>query len=156
MERREFLRWVGVGFLASSLPVAIAACNDKSSNSAEVKTSDEILPPPKSTSKNENVNTSIAVGLIDTLDQNGQILNEDHEIIVIRDPENENLIALSAKCTHKGCLVNWQEEDNNFICPCHDSLFTVNGEVIEGPAKEALAIYSARENEGQILVDISS
>src|SRR5713226_1445079 len=38
-------------------------------------------------------------------------------------------IALSAACTHMGCLVQWQEEDRTFHCPCHGGLFSASGEV---------------------------
>jgi nitrite reductase/ring-hydroxylating ferredoxin subunit len=37
------------------------------------------------------------------------------------------VIALSAACTHLGCLVQWQRADRKFHCPCHDVLFIENG-----------------------------
>lgn len=47
---------------------------------------------------------------------------------VLRDdsgatPEKGNIIALSAACTHMGCLVQWHSADRTFHCPCHDGLF---------------------------------
>lgn len=40
------------------------------------------------------------------------------------------LIAMSAACTHMGCIVRWEQADRQFHCPCHDALFTAQGEGI--------------------------
>ena len=37
------------------------------------------------------------------------------------------IIALSAACTHMGCLVQWHASDREFHCPCHGGVFTENG-----------------------------
>jgi Rieske Fe-S protein len=39
-----------------------------------------------------------------------------------------DVIAISASCTHMGCLVQWQSEDRQFHCPCHGGIFTEYGE----------------------------
>jgi Rieske Fe-S protein len=37
------------------------------------------------------------------------------------------IIAISAACTHMGCLVQWQNQDRTYLCPCHGGLFTEYG-----------------------------
>ncbi len=37
------------------------------------------------------------------------------------------IIALSAACTHMGCIVQWQDSDHKYHCPCHGGLFTEYG-----------------------------
>jgi cytochrome b6-f complex iron-sulfur subunit len=152
MDRRKFLGWVGLGLFTTSLPVVIAACS-KDSNNTETLTDGEVLPDPPNNANN-GVAQYIPVGLVQMLEQNGQILNEDKEIIVIKNPDNNELVALSAKCTHKGCLVNWKKEDNLFLCPCHQAEFSVKGEVLGGPTSDILTVYPVKEENGQILVEI--
>jgi Rieske Fe-S protein len=37
------------------------------------------------------------------------------------------IIAVSAACTHMGCIVQWQDADRKYHCPCHGGLFTEYG-----------------------------
>jgi glycine/D-amino acid oxidase-like deaminating enzyme/nitrite reductase/ring-hydroxylating ferredoxin subunit len=59
-----------------------------------------------------------------------------------RDPEGK-LHAVSAACTHMGCIVGWNENDRSWDCPCHGSRFALDGEVIHGPAVKPLAPHRA-------------
>ena len=47
---------------------------------------------------------------------------------------NDGLYALVAICTHLGCTPNWVAEEGTFRCPCHGSVFSVEGDVLAGPA----------------------
>jgi len=47
-------------------------------------------------------------------------------------------IALSRRCTHLGCRVNYRQELKLIECPCHQSRFTLHGARISGPAKSDL------------------
>ena len=49
------------------------------------------------------------------------------------------LVALSAVCPHLGCIVQWEKDRQDFLCPCHAGYFTPDGEVISGPPPKALA-----------------
>lgn len=58
---------------------------------------------------------------------------------VYRDEHNQ-IHRVSAVCTHMKCIVNWNNAEKTWDCPCHGSRFTFKGEVIEGPAQRNLAI----------------
>jgi glycine/D-amino acid oxidase-like deaminating enzyme/nitrite reductase/ring-hydroxylating ferredoxin subunit len=54
-----------------------------------------------------------------------------------RDPGGR-MHAVSAACTHMGCIVHWNNVEKSWDCPCHGSRFDVDGAVIEGPALSPL------------------
>jgi cytochrome b6-f complex iron-sulfur subunit len=68
----------------------------------------------------------------------------------------EGLYAMSAVCTHLGCLTAWKPELGIVACPCHGSKFNRDGSKIEGPAPRPLIWLKAWINdEGDLLVDRS-
>jgi len=64
-------------------------------------------------------------------------------------------LALDRTCTHLGCTVPWIEEDQQFACPCHASVFDITGEVLSPPADRALDMYAVRIENGVVKVDLS-
>ena len=42
---------------------------------------------------------------------------------------NEPYVAMSATCTDQGCILQWQDSDQKYVCPCHGALFTEYGAV---------------------------
>ena len=46
--------------------------------------------------------------------------------------------AISAVCTHLGCIVEYSPEQNNLHCNCHGSVFTLDGKNVSGPAPRPL------------------
>ena len=68
----------------------------------------------------------------------GQVTSvRGRQIAVPRDAEG-NLHAVSARCTHMGCIVHWNPAETTWDCPCHGSRFRTDGSVIEGPAVDDL------------------
>ena len=63
---------------------------------------------------------------------------ERRRLAAYRDREGE-LHIVSAVCTHLGCVVHWNDAERTWDCPCHGSRFGVDGQVLNGPAVEALA-----------------
>ena len=68
----------------------------------------------------------------------GAILRDGMRKLAVYRDEQGALHAVSAKCTHLGCVVHWNSAERSWDCPCHGSRFDVNGEVLHGPAATAL------------------
>ena len=49
------------------------------------------------------------------------------------------LIALSAVCSHLGCIVQWEKDKQDFLCPCHGGQYNAYGAVTAGPPPRPLA-----------------
>lgn len=62
---------------------------------------------------------------------------EGEKTAVYRDEEGEFLY-LYPKCVHMGCIVNWNEAEKTWDCPCHGSRYDAKGRVIHAPANENL------------------
>lgn len=68
----------------------------------------------------------------------------------------QQVYALGTVCTHLGCIVIWQENEQKFKCPCHGSGFYKDGVNFEGPAPRPLERYAIRiAADGQLEVDTS-
>ncbi len=64
----------------------------------------------------------------------------------------DKVIAYGPQCTHLGCAYHWEEQPKQFVCPCHASLFSVDGKVISGPAPRPLDRYVAQTRNGRLFL----
>ena len=62
--------------------------------------------------------------------------------VIIANTGSGNFVALSSVCTHLGCTIGYSLAANNFPCPCHGSVFSTSGAVVNGPAATALNSYT--------------
>lgn len=77
---------------------------------------------------------------------------QDQQVYIVRTPDG--FYAVSAVCTHLGCVTQWKPEANMIACPCHGSKFEPNGKKIEGPAPRPLPHFSVTLTaDGDLLVD---
>lgn len=77
--------------------------------------------------------------------RNAQFISKD-EFIVFTDATD--IWAVSRSCTHLGCRLNFKEKAGYLECPCHQSRFTMYGEVLHGPAQKPLTRYPVETTEG--------
>jgi glycine/D-amino acid oxidase-like deaminating enzyme/nitrite reductase/ring-hydroxylating ferredoxin subunit len=64
----------------------------------------------------------------------GKVIQSGGEKIAAYRDHHNKLHLCSAVCTHMDCIVAFNEAERSWDCPCHGSRFTIEGEVIEGPA----------------------
>nr|WP_290227084.1 Rieske 2Fe-2S domain-containing protein [Trichocoleus desertorum] len=70
--------------------------------------------------------------------------------LVINEQAQIAVYAIKPICPHKGCVVDWQPQQNRFFCPCHDSEFDAKGRVLKGPAKTALPLVTVAISGNQV------
>jgi cytochrome b6-f complex iron-sulfur subunit len=69
--------------------------------------------------------------------------------------EDGGILALWQRCPHLGCHTPWREDDGLFHCPCHDSSFSPQGEVLSGPSPRPLDLFPVSLQDGKLVVDTS-
>jgi menaquinol-cytochrome c reductase iron-sulfur subunit len=117
--------------------------------------------PPKLKKKSD----WIKVGDISKLDANSpvemafrrnrvdgwKVLSEKGTAWVVKQPDGK-IVAFGPQCTHLGCAYHWEEKKEQFLCPCHASLFAIDGDVTAGPALRSLDRYETRLEGNSLLV----
>lgn len=66
---------------------------------------------------------------------------------------DDGILAMYRKCVHLGCVVPWNEREDQFHCPCHGSLYDRRGIVLGGPAPRPLDLFPIKEEAGNLTVD---
>ncbi|HJU84701.1 MAG TPA: Rieske (2Fe-2S) protein [Holophagaceae bacterium] len=80
--------------------------------------------------------------------------NREQKAYIIGGPGG--VFALSAVCTHLGCITRYLSDENVIACPCHGSRFDLEGNVVHGPAPRPLQWVEVKADQaGNLLVDTS-
>ncbi len=131
MNRIEFLKNLTFGSsVLIAAPLALQSCS---------KSDDMPLP--------NNAAPSPEGWTIDLSSQEFAALNTvggygyKYNLIIIRTGEQQYM-AFSSQCTHQSCTVTYNAASQNLPCPCHGSVFSNTGSVLQGPATSALKKYS--------------
>jgi len=96
--------------------------------------------------------TAFSAGPPDAITVGSVVTSVKHRAYVIRLAEGFR--ALSAVCTHLGCITRFQPDRHIIACPCHGSKFTLGGDVIAGPAPRPLRwLQMSLSPKGDIIVD---
>src|SRR6266851_3808027 len=65
---------------------------------------------------------------------------------------DQKIVAFGPQCTHLGCAVHWDDTKSEFLCPCHNSVFDVNGKVLAGPAPRPLERYETKLDGNKLMI----
>ncbi len=133
-ERRDFLGTAAIGTAVAAIGVAgIGAAR---------------LPMPSVFPESNN---QVKLGPVERFLAIPVTAVPDHRLWIYAD--GEGIFAISAVCTHLGCLVS-SNGDQGFFCPCHGSRFDASGKVTGGPApKPLLYLELSLSPDGQLVVD---
>ena len=108
------------------------------------------------TAKDELGNDVIASEYLETHKAGGRSLAQglkgDPTYIVVTETNEISDYGINAVCTHLGCVVPWNANENKFICPCHGSQYNDAGKVVRGPAPQSLPLVHASVTEDDKVV----
>ena len=137
MNRRELLRSIAAGTtVVFVVPSLLTSCEEET-----------IDPDDNSGSNTDELTIDLTEGKYSDLGNAGGSVIEGSIIII---NTGDGFLALSSKCTHSGCTVNYDHSSGNLPCPCHGSVFSTSGSVLNGPADSPLKKYDITQ-EGDIL-----
>lgn len=77
-----------------------------------------------------------------------------HKILVLKT--EDGVAAFSRRCTDLGCLISWNKEREQFVCPCHQGTFDKTGLNIAGPPPRPLDRFPIVKRGEQLYVNIQS
>lgn len=116
---------------------ALAACGGSSDEAAPLPTGPDGEPAPLA-----RVDDIPVGGAVSATAPDGK------KVLLVRSTADE-VVGLSAICTHQGCTV--VPDGGALGCPCHGSVYELTGEVRRGPAEEPLAPYAVKVVAGEVL-----
>ncbi|MDT7043123.1 ubiquinol-cytochrome c reductase iron-sulfur subunit [Candidatus Nitronereus thalassa] len=70
---------------------------------------------------------------------------------VVRQPDDQVKV-FSPICPHLGCGFRWNQQDSQFTCPCHGSVYDPMGKVLGGPAPRSLDELPSKIEDGELKV----
>ena len=135
--RRDFLAKIGLGACAVTAAGAALTVLDY----LEPKV---LFEPP----------TSFKAGNVADFPEGTVRFNAEQKTYIIGTAQG--VFALSAVCTHLGCITRHNSSEGVIACPCHGSVFDLEGNVLHGPAPQPLPWLEVRADAaGNLVVDTS-
>lgn len=149
--RRQFVKTLVYGGISTQIGSGLLQETILADVGVEFSSSTGVLRiRPKDYPALNEANGSIRIG-INPLRSNHQPNGTFHPILINRLP-SEQLIAMSAECTHASCSVRtYSTSANAHICPCHGSRFGIDGRRMSGPAPFALETYPSALRDDEVL-----
>ena len=132
ISRQKVLLGAGLGLVTA----VVAACSTygKKTEAASESATTTAAPAPSASGGSAAPAGKVVAKTADVPVGSGVIVND----IVVTQPSAGVFKGFSAKCTHKGCMVD-KVADGTIDCPCHGSKFNLDGTVAKGPADKPLA-----------------
>jgi menaquinol-cytochrome c reductase iron-sulfur subunit len=76
---------------------------------------------------------------------------QERSVWLVKRQDN-SITAFSPNCPHLGCGYRWFDAEKRFKCPCHASVFDIDGKVLSGPSPRSLDALDVKLENGRVLV----
>jgi menaquinol-cytochrome c reductase iron-sulfur subunit len=83
-----------------------------------------------------------------------KVTSEKTTPLIVKQAQDQ-VVAYSPQCTHLGCAYHWEDQTHTFVCPCHSSEFSIDGDVLSGPAPRPLDRYPVKIEARRIKIGAS-
>jgi len=84
--------------------------------------------------------------------QTGWISAEEEFSAYVLTENGQDFTVMSNICTHLGCKVRWIAAKDGFFCPCHNGVFSKDGNVVSGPPPRPLIRFESKVEDGVLFV----
>ena len=74
--------------------------------------------------------------------------------VYVTKPESGDIYVLSNVCTHLACRVSWKADGQDYVCPCHDGHFDIEGLVVSGPPPKPLIRLETKVEDNTLYVKV--
>jgi glycine/D-amino acid oxidase-like deaminating enzyme/nitrite reductase/ring-hydroxylating ferredoxin subunit len=74
----------------------------------------------------------------------GKVVKLNNETMALYKDSTGALHAVNPTCTHMKCSVAWNAAEKSWDCPCHGARYSIEGEVLNGPADANLELIELR------------
>jgi Rieske Fe-S protein len=152
LNRRQFVVGATAFGVVACGQVSTPGPDNQTPDAGETSDSGSSLPPDAGapTCPADAIGTSASPS---SFTEGSPALIDGASAFIVRD--SNGLYALSSICTHQGCQVSPNGSD--FLCPCHQSEFDLNGNVVRGPARSPLVHYAlCIESDGTVGIDTNT
>jgi len=158
LSRAEFLQTAGKAALFAAVGISVVSCSSDSGPTT-IEEPDIVVPPPTPPDGNDQAITvngnTITIDLansdVSSLAQSEGWLNiteSGANVIVVNAAGTFR--AFDNNCPHASCRTNWEYENTQLICTCHNSIFSNQGQRLAGPAGRNLTGFTVSRT-GDIL-----
>lgn len=140
LSRRTFFKWVSAGigsFLAALIGyplITYLVSNSKSIIKSTFINIGSLGSIPNSFNPDQQP-TKLS---FTKTDQDAFVSLTKPEQVWVVKKSTKDIKVFSSICPHLGCRYNWDDGKKLFVCPCHNSIYTIDGTVVSGPAPRGL------------------
>jgi cytochrome b6-f complex iron-sulfur subunit len=82
---------------------------------------------------------------------NAALVNASGRGFLVARTGNDAFVALTSTCTHEACTITGLQ-NQQYVCPCHGSVFTLSGTNVSGPAPRPLQTFGTSFSSGILTV----
>ena len=132
IDRKEFMRQVGIGFGAIILMNCLQSCGSGG----------EIPDPMPMSGTKLDFTLDLKTGTYSSLKNKGEFSVVKAQNVIVAHTNADTWIAVDARCTHEQTIINYRAASNDFLCPLHGSVFSATGAVTKSPAAAPLTRYN--------------